>query len=92
VLSLVRKGAEPGDGPILAVCNFTPVPRHDYRVGVPYGGFWREILNSDASDYGGSGQGNFGGLTSVPESTHGRPQSLSLTIPPLAAVFFRYEG
>jgi 1,4-alpha-glucan branching enzyme len=92
VLSLVRKGAEPGDGPILVVCNFTPVPRYDYRVGVPYGGFWREILNSDASAYGGSGQGNFGGLTSVPESTHGRPQSLSLTIPPLAAVFFRYEG
>ena len=77
---------------MLVACNFTPVPRPNYRLGAPYGGFWREILNSDATEYGGSGQGNFGGVETVPIGLHGRPYSLTLTLPPLAAVFFKSEG
>jgi 1,4-alpha-glucan branching enzyme len=57
VLTFLRKGTRPGDT-LLFVCNFTPVPRHNYRVGAPEGGFWKEVLNSDAPLYGGSGQGN----------------------------------
>jgi 1,4-alpha-glucan branching enzyme len=76
---------------VLAVFNFTPVPRHKYRVGVPRGGFWKELLNSDASDYGGSGQGNFGGVEAQEETHHGRPYSIEITLPPLAAVFFGSE-
>ncbi len=74
---------------ILIVCNFTPVPRPGYRVGSPRGGFWKEILNSDASEYGGSGWGNLGGVEADPIPTHGRPYSLSLTLPPLAVVFLK---
>ena len=74
---------------VLVACNFTPVPRLDYRVGVPRGGFWRELLNSDARDYGGSGQGNMGGLQSAPLPWHGHPHSLMATLPPLGAVFFK---
>lgn len=73
-------------GLLLVVCNFTPVPRHSYRVGVPVDGFWREALNSDAKEYGGSGQGNFGGLEADPIPFHGRPYSLSLTLPPLSII------
>ena len=62
--------------------------RRNYRVGVPRGGFWREILNSDAREYGGSGQGNFGGVAAEPVKCHCRPFSLTLTLPPLAAVLF----
>jgi 1,4-alpha-glucan branching enzyme len=76
---------------VVAVFNFTPVPRHKYRVGVPRGGFWKELLNSDASDYGGSGQGNFGGVEAQEETHHGRPYSIEITLPPLAAVFFGSE-
>ena len=54
-------------------CNFTPVPRHNYRVGVPTGGFWQEVLNSDAVEYGGSGHGNLGGMEAAPIPCHGRP-------------------
>jgi 1,4-alpha-glucan branching enzyme len=71
---------------ILVVCNFTPVVRTNYAVGVPQGGFWRERLNSDAPVYGGSGQGNFGGVTAAPVPVHGRPYSLWLTLPPLSCV------
>ncbi len=88
VVSLLRKGKSSSDV-VLAVCNFTPVPRVGYLVGVPWGGFWRELLNSDAREYGGSGMGNFGGRDAEPRPVHGRPYSLSLTLPPLAAVFFR---
>ena len=88
VLTFLRKGKRPQDT-LLFVCNFTPVPRHNYRVGAPYGGFWREILNSDAPLYGGSGQGNMGGVEASPLPVHGRPWSLSLTAPPLAAVVFK---
>ncbi|MBI3872463.1 MAG: 1,4-alpha-glucan branching protein GlgB [candidate division Zixibacteria bacterium] len=75
--------------PILVAANFTPVPRIAYRVGVPAGGTWQEILNSDASIYGGGGMGNLGEVAAVPESAHGRPYSLALTLPPLAVVFFK---
>lgn len=76
----------------LIVCNFTPVVRHGYRVGVPHAGFWREVLNSDALEYGGSGQGNLGGVTAGAVTCHGRPYSLELTLPPLAALFLVPEG
>jgi 1,4-alpha-glucan branching enzyme len=91
VLSFIRKGRTTQDI-ILVLCNFTPVPRHSYRVGAPRGGFWREILNSDAREYGGSGQGNLGGVEAVPVPLHGRPRSLTVTVPPLGVVFFKSEA
>jgi 1,4-alpha-glucan branching enzyme len=90
-LSLIRRGHSPDDL-LLIICNFTPVPRMNYRVGAPRGGFWQEILNSDARDYGGSGLGNMGGVEASPISFHGRPYMLHLTLPPLAAVFFKSGG
>jgi 1,4-alpha-glucan branching enzyme len=90
VLSFLRKG--PGGAPVLFVANFTPVPRHRYRVGVPAAGRWRELLNTDAEIYGGSGQGNYGGLEAEPVAMHGREHSLALVLPPLAAVFLTPEG
>jgi 1,4-alpha-glucan branching enzyme len=89
-LSMMRK-AHSTDDAVIAIFNFTPVPRHNYRVGVPREGFWRELLNSDARDYGGSGQGSLGGVESSPVSSHGYPNSLNLTLPPLAAVFFKRQ-
>jgi len=86
VISFLRRGAE-GEV-MLVVCNFTPVPRLHYRVGVPHAGFWGEILNSDALDYGGSGHGNLGGVEAAAIPCHGRPFSLDLTVPPLGALFF----
>jgi 1,4-alpha-glucan branching enzyme len=76
---------------VLVACNFTPVPRHGYLVGVPFAGFWREILNSDAWNYGGSGVGNLGGVETLPFSAHGRPRTVNLTLPPLACVFLKGE-
>ena len=87
-ISFIRRGRSTSDV-ILAVCNFTPEPRWDYHVGVPRGGYWREILNSDASLYGGSGLGNSGGAQASPSPVHGRPFSLDITLPPLATVFFK---
>jgi 1,4-alpha-glucan branching enzyme len=87
VVSLIRKGKSTPTL-VLAVCNFTPVPRKNYRIGAPQGGFWREELNSDGKEYGGSGLGNSGGVEAEPKSQHGRPFSLTLTLPPLAALFF----
>ncbi len=87
-LSFIRKGRG-SDGIILVACNFTPVPRYSYRIGVPRGGFWKEILNSDAPEYGGSGIGNLGGTWADEHSFHGRPCSLSITLPPLSVVFFK---
>jgi 1,4-alpha-glucan branching enzyme len=75
---------------IVVACNLTPVPRENYRVGVPEAGHWHEILNSDAPLYGGSGQGNLGGLESVPVAWHGHPQSIVMTLPPLAVVYFKH--
>ncbi|HET7854190.1 MAG TPA: 1,4-alpha-glucan branching protein GlgB [Candidatus Methylomirabilis sp.] len=88
VVSLIRKGKST-DAVVLVACNFTPVPRHNYRIGAPRGGWWKEVLNSDAPHYWGSGQGNFGGVEAVPLPLHGRPYSLTLTLPPLAAVFLK---
>ena len=88
VLSMLRKGSSSQDV-VLAVCNFTPVPRIGYKVGVPSGGFWRELLNSDAKEYGGSGMGNMGGCEAKAEPAHGRPYSLTLTLPPLGALFLK---
>jgi 1,4-alpha-glucan branching enzyme len=87
-ISLMRKGNREEDT-VLVACNFTPVPRHNYRVGAPGGGFWREILNSDSTTYGGSGQGNMGGIESAPLPFHGHPYSLNLTLPPLGAVYLK---
>ncbi len=83
-LSLLRKGARPEDD-LLVVLNFTPIPRANYRVGVPRGGYWEEVLNSDAEVYGGSGRGNLGGVEAAPVGAHGRHHSLVVTLPPLAA-------
>jgi len=91
VLGLIRKGHSTGDA-VLAVCNFTPVPRYNYKMGVPRGGYWREILNSDSQEYGGSGLGNLGGVEASSVSFHGRPYSLTLTLPPLGAVFLKSQG
>ena len=87
-LALMRRGNNE-DEVIIIGCNFTPVPRHNYRVGAPKAGFWREILNSDAEDYGGSGQGNMGGIEASPVPFHGLPFSLTLTLPPLGLVFLK---
>ncbi|MBI4467607.1 MAG: 1,4-alpha-glucan branching protein GlgB [Acidobacteria bacterium] len=88
VLSFLRRGRMTDDI-IAVVCNFTPVPRCDYRVGVPRGGFWKEVLNSDATLYGGGGWGNWGGLEADPIPSHGRPYSLNLTLPALSTIFLK---
>ena len=75
-----------GTPPVLVVCNFTSMPRHGYRVGVPTAGRWTEVLNSDATLYGGSGIGNYGGVVADGEPAHGLPVSLTLTLPPLATL------
>ncbi len=91
VLSLIRKGHST-DARLLIVANFTPIPRTNYRVGVPAAGHWDEILNGDAPLYGGSGQGNIGGVLTTPVAAHGHPQSLNLTLPPLALIALRSPG
>ncbi|HTR35048.1 MAG TPA: 1,4-alpha-glucan branching protein GlgB [Bryobacteraceae bacterium] len=91
VLSFLRRSRD-GRSVLLFVCNFTPVPRPNYRVGSPAGGYWKEVLNSDAPLYGGSGQGNIGGVAASPLAAHGRPHSLSITLPPLAVVVFQPEA
>ena len=91
VVSLMRKSKNPKDT-LVVVCNFTPIPRMDYRVGVPHGGFWREVLNSDAKEYGGSGSGNCGGREAEEVPAHGKPFSLQLMLPPLGALFLKVEG
>ncbi|HEX6296858.1 MAG TPA: 1,4-alpha-glucan branching protein GlgB [Burkholderiales bacterium] len=87
-LSYLRLGDE-GAPPLLVVCNFTPVPRYNYRVGVPRGGYWRELINSDAAEYGGSGMGNLGGVEATPMPYEEYSHSLTLTLPPLAALVFK---
>jgi 1,4-alpha-glucan branching enzyme len=88
VLSLIRKARSPDDV-VLVVCNFTPAPCLNYRVGVPKGGGWKELLNSDAREYGGSGLGNLGIVEAAPVSLHSRSYSLTITMPPLAVLFFK---
>jgi 1,4-alpha-glucan branching enzyme len=90
VVSFLRISA--GGETVLVIANFTPIVREQYRVGVPRAGWWRELLNSDAGIYGGSGVGNMGGAQAAPLAAHGRPFSLTLTLPPLAIVMFKVEG
>ncbi len=91
VFAFLRFGA-PGDPPALVVCNFTPMPRHGYRIGVPQGGRWRERINTDATAYGGSGVGNGGGPMAEAMPAHGQAQSISLNLPPLATLILLPEG
>jgi 1,4-alpha-glucan branching enzyme len=86
IVSLTRYGKD-RTKPIVAALNFTPMPRYNYQIGVPSNGHWREVLNSDATLYGGSGQGNMGGVDASPIPLHGRKWSVTLTLPPLGAVF-----
>jgi 1,4-alpha-glucan branching enzyme len=88
LVSFLRRGRTPEDV-LLFVCNFTPVVRHDEAIGVPFDGSWREVLNSDAIDYGGSGIGNAGGVSASPWPQHGRPCRLVVTVPPLGLLVFR---
>jgi 1,4-alpha-glucan branching enzyme len=88
VLTYLRRGSDPSEM-ILVACNFTPVVRENYRIGVPFKGPWREILNSDAEFYGGSGRGNLGGVRATPVPIHGRPYSINVALPPLAAILFK---
>ena len=91
IISFLRRGPS-SDDQILFVCNFTPVVRENYRVGVPVKGSWKEILNSDAPLYGGSGQGNLGGLSTIPLPIHGRPFTLNMRLPPLGIVAFQADS
>jgi 1,4-alpha-glucan branching enzyme len=91
VFSILRLGRHP-EAVVLVVCNFTPIPRHHYRVGVPISGFWQELLNSDATEYGGSGVGNYGGVNAESISCHDREFSIELSLPPLAVAFFKPQS
>jgi 1,4-alpha-glucan branching enzyme len=91
VVSFLRRSRETGEE-LVFLCNFTPVPRHGYRAGLPRGGWYRELLNSDAEVYGGSNLGNGGGVYAEPVPEHGRPYSAPLTLPPLAIVVLKHEG
>jgi 1,4-alpha-glucan branching enzyme len=90
IVSLLRKGRDERQT-LLVVCNFTPVVRRNYRVGVPKDGSWRELLNSDASQYSGSDQGNLGSVDSTPIPSHGHFQSLNLSLPPLSVLFLKRD-
>jgi len=91
ILTFIRKPSQGMEGAVLVSCNFTPVPRYHYRVGVPLLGHWKELFNSDAPIYGGGGIENMGGVNAEEVPYHGRPFSLDLTIPPLGAVYFQLE-
>jgi 1,4-alpha-glucan branching enzyme len=88
VISFFRKGKSTDDITLI-VCNFTPTTHSKYRVGVPRSGYWKEVLNSDAREYGGSGQGNPKSLRAMKKPAHGRPYSINITLPPLAVVYFK---
>jgi 1,4-alpha-glucan branching enzyme len=90
VLSYIRKDRS-GERLVAAVFNFTPVPRTNYRIGVPKAGFWREAINSDAEYYGGSNVGNQGGVPSEPVPWMGRPHSIPIAVPPLGALVLVHE-
>ncbi len=91
VFAWLRKGKD-GAAPVLVICNLTPTPREAYRLGLPAPGRWREILNSDAEIYGGSGMGNMGVISTEEVGSHDRPHSALITLPPLATVWFRPEN
>ncbi len=90
VFAWLRRGG-PQDPPVAVVVNFTPVPRPDYRIGLPAAGRWREILNTDAAVYGGGGLGNFGAVQAVAEPWGGQPASAQVMAPPLGAAYFLFE-
>ncbi|QIB33019.1 1,4-alpha-glucan branching protein GlgB [Ancylobacter pratisalsi] len=90
IFAWVRFGRD-GDAPIVMVANMTPVPRPGYRIGMPHAGRWREILNTDAADYGGSGVGNLGGTVAENVPSHGLPASAEIVLPPLATLYFKWE-
>jgi 1,4-alpha-glucan branching enzyme len=89
VYSWIRRGA--GETAVV-VLNMTPVPRVDYRLGLPHGGRWIEAINTDSEHYGGSNLGNLGGVEAVESSWHGQPFSTTLTLPPLAGLILRPEA
>ncbi len=91
VFAWIREGA-PGTAPVVAVANFTPVPRPGYRLGLPRAGRWREILNTDAAEYGGSGCGNGGAVGTESVPSHGQAQSAAITVPPLGTIWLAHEG
>src|SRR5688572_23542348 len=90
VLSFVRQNKEHSSR-LLVVLNLTPVMRTDYRIGLPQGGFWREVLNSDSETYGGSNAGNFGGVHAVEGQIHNHPYSASFVLPPMSVIAFKAE-
>jgi len=90
VFAWLRRG-DPGDRPLAVVCNFTPVPRRGYRIGLPHAGVWREVFNSDAEAYGGAGIGNLGQVTAEPRPSHGLSASAEVTLPPLSAIYLQSE-
>jgi 1,4-alpha-glucan branching enzyme len=90
VYAWLRYG-EPCDRPVAVVCNFTPVPRHHHRIGLPYAGRWREILNSDAAIYAGSGVGNLGVVIAKPEPAHEFAASAAISLPPLATIYLQFD-
>jgi 1,4-alpha-glucan branching enzyme len=89
LLAFLRRGRD-RSAPVLVICNLTPVPRLRHRIGVPAGGWWQELANSDAAIYGGSGLGNLGGVQASNEGAHGQPHSIECMLPPLAVVFFKH--
>ncbi len=89
VIAFLRKPLDGGE-PVLVVCNLTPQPRSGYVLGVPEAGVWRELLNSDATDFGGAGWGNMGQVETTDTWSHGKPQSLSLTLPPLSTLILKH--
>jgi 1,4-alpha-glucan branching enzyme len=90
VVAWLRFGPEDAP-PVAVVCNFTPVPRSGYRIGLPHAGMWREVFNSDATEYGGSGQGNLGAIKAWASPAHGLPASAEALLPPLSAVYFQFQ-
>jgi len=90
IISFLRRAGNQEDC-LVVVCNFTPVPREQYRIGVPRAGFYREVLNSDSEMYGGSNMGNLGGVHSEQAAWHGRNHSISVTVPPLSCMIFKPE-
>ena len=92
IVSFIRKGVS-ADDLVVAICNFTPVPRYNYNIAVPSGGFWKEILNSDGVEYGGSGKGNLGGVQAKDVDSFGKADHyLSLTVPPLGIVILKGQS
>jgi 1,4-alpha-glucan branching enzyme len=91
VIAYIRRAKNPEDE-IVVLLNFTPETWNGYRIGVPRSGYYREIFNSDSEYYGGSNKGNAGGLPASPRPSHGHPQSLELTVPPLSAVLLKREN